>query len=83
MSDPMNYRTKKELDSKKNEDPILRLKAYIIENGLAPIKTLDQIDDEVKEVVLQAVEYAEESPSPELETIYENIYEESDYPYLA
>ncbi|GMQ81328.1 MAG: pyruvate dehydrogenase (acetyl-transferring) E1 component subunit alpha [Rhodothermia bacterium] len=83
MSDPMNYRTKEELDSKKNEDPILRLKAYIIENKLAPIKTLDQIDEEVKEVVLQAVEYAEESPAPELEAIYENIYEESDYPYLA
>jgi len=83
MSDPMNYRTKEELDSKKNEDPILRLKAYIIENKLASIKTLDQIDDEVKEVVLQSVKFADESPSPDLETIYENIYEEDDYPYLV
>ncbi len=83
MSDPMNYRTKEELDSKKNEDPILRLKAYIVEHQLATLKILDQIDEEVKEVVLRSVEFAEESPAPDLDTIYENIYEESDYPYLV
>lgn len=83
MSDPMNYRTKEELDSKKNEDPILRLKAYIVEHQLATLKILDQIDEEVKEVVLRSVEFAEESPVPDLDTIYENIYEESDYPYLV
>ena len=35
MSDPGNYRTKEELDAKKDEDPILRLKAYILEHKLA------------------------------------------------
>ena len=83
MSDPQKYRTKEELERKKNDDPILRLKAYILEKDLASNDDLDQVDDDVKQVVLKSVEFSEESPVPELDTIYEDIYEEDDYPFLA
>ena len=83
MSDPQKYRTKEELESKKNEDPIIRLKAYILEHKMTSVKALDAIDDDVKDEVLASVEFAENSPVPDLSEIYEHIYDESDYPYLA
>ncbi len=83
MSDPQKYRTKEELDRKKDQDPIIRMKAYIMEHKLADDARLDAIDDDVKAEVKASVDFAEKSPFPDLETIYENIYEEDDYPYLA
>ena len=63
--------------------PILRLKAYILENSLAENDALDAIDDAVKQDVLDSVTFAESSPAPSLEEIYDDIYEESNHPFLA
>ncbi|QXD16380.1 pyruvate dehydrogenase (acetyl-transferring) E1 component subunit alpha [Rhodocaloribacter litoris] len=83
MSDPGKYRTKEELERKKQEDPIIRLKAYIRQHEIASNEDLDRIDEEVKEEVMRAVEFAENSPLPPLETIYEDVYTQEDYPFLA
>ncbi|MEM6647987.1 MAG: pyruvate dehydrogenase (acetyl-transferring) E1 component subunit alpha [Bacteroidota bacterium] len=83
MSDPQKYRTKEELDSKKEIDPIIRLKAYILEHDLSDNDALDVIDDEVKAEVMASVEFAENSPFPDESTIYEDIYTQKDYPFLA
>jgi pyruvate dehydrogenase E1 component alpha subunit len=83
MSDPAKYRTKEELESKKNDDPIIRLKQYLIEHDLSDNETLDGIDDEVKQEVLDSVDFADESDFPPLETIYEDVYVQDDYPFLA
>lgn len=83
MSDPQKYRTKEELDAKKNEDPILRLKAYLLDRNITDEKTLDAIDEDVKEEVMASVEFAENSPAPDLDTIYDDVYDSRDYPYLA
>ena len=64
MSDPQKYRTKEEMEAKKDEDPIVRLKAYMLEHKLADSDALDTIDAEVKQVVLDSVEFAENSPYP-------------------
>ncbi len=83
MSDPQKYRTKEEMDAKKDEDPILRLKAYMVGHKLATADELDAIDDETKEVVLKAVEFAENSPLPGIETAYEHVYSQKDYPFIS
>lgn len=83
MSDPGKYRTKEELESKKNQDPILRLKAYMLEHGLAGNDLFDALDEEVKQEVKASVDFAEQSPFPPLETIYEDVYTQKDYPFLA
>jgi pyruvate dehydrogenase E1 component alpha subunit len=83
MSDPQKYRTKEELETKKNQDPIIRLKAYILEHKITTNRALDAIDDDVKQEVLASVDFAENSPAPDLSEIYDNIYDENDYPYLA
>ncbi|WP_457651382.1 pyruvate dehydrogenase (acetyl-transferring) E1 component subunit alpha [Rhodocaloribacter sp.] len=83
MSDPGKYRTKEELERKKHEDPILRLKMYILEHKMADLDALDAMDEEVKEEVRRSVEFAENSPFPPLESIYEDVYTQKDYPFLA
>ena len=83
MSDPGNYRTKEELDTKKDEDPILRLKAYLLEKKISTNEALDEIDEKVKAEVKESVDFAENSPFPALETIYEDIYTQDDYPFLT
>jgi len=83
MSDPAKYRTKEELEAKKKEDPIIRLKSYLLQHDLSTNEELDAIDDEVKKEVQASVEFAEKSPFPPLESIYEDVYAQPDYPFLA
>ena len=82
MSDPGKYRTKAELDVHKNEDPILRLKSYLLEHELFTLEALDAIDEDVKAEVLASVEFADNSPLPPLEAIYEDVYTQEDFPFL-
>jgi len=82
MSDPGKYRTKEELENKKDADPIIRLKAYLLETGLSKLEDLDRVDEEVKEEVKASVEFAEKSPFPPLDSIYDDVYVQEDYPFL-
>ena len=83
MSDPGKYRTKEELEAKKNEDPILRLKSYLIQENLISNEELDVLDMEVKAEVAASVTFADESPFPPLEDIYEHVYTQEDFPFLT
>ena len=83
MSDPAQYRTKEELERKKDEDPIIRLKKYLIDNGISDNDALDAVDEEVKAEVMGSVEFAENSPFPPIETIYEDVYVQENYPFLT
>jgi pyruvate dehydrogenase E1 component alpha subunit len=83
MSDPQKYRTKEEMESKKNEDPIIRLKSYMIEHDIASNDDLDAVDEEVKQEVMDSVEFAEQSPFPPVETMYEDVYVQEDYPFIV
>ena len=83
MSDPANYRTKDELEEKKEEDPIIRLKGYMIEREMATNEDLDAVDEEVKQIVLEAVEFSEESEFPPISSIYDDVYVQEDYPFLT
>lgn len=83
MSDPQKYRTKEELEARKNEDPIIRLKAYLVERKIATNEELDAVDEDVKQEVMDSVEFSENSPFPPLETMYEDVYAQADYPFIV
>ena len=74
MSDPQKYRTKEEMEAKKNEDPIVRTRLYVLENDLATDEQLDQIDEDVKAEVMASVEFAAQSPLPDISTMYEDVF---------
>lgn len=82
MSDPAKYRTKEELESYKKEDPIEKVKATLLKNKYCSEQDLEKIQIKVMQEVEEAVRFAEESPLPEAYELYENVYQEPDYPFL-
>ncbi len=82
MSDAEPYRTKDEVEDYKQEDPILNVETHILTNDWATKEELDNIVNEVKKEVDEAVEFAENSPYPEDDVMYKYIYSEPDYPFL-
>jgi len=81
MSDPQKYRTKEEVNSYKDQDPIEMVLSVIKERKFANEAALKKIQAKVKEIVAEAVTFAEESPSPVGSDLYEDVYMQSDYPY--
>jgi pyruvate dehydrogenase E1 component alpha subunit len=77
MGDPLRYRTKDEVEKWRGDDPIGILERYMIENGTADKETLEKIDGEVEETINAAVQFAEESPLPEPEALFTDIYVEA------
>jgi len=73
MSDPAKYRTKEELQKYKREDPILILKAELLDNGLITEDDFKKIDKERKDICEESVRFADESEEPAIETLYEDI----------
>lgn len=73
MSDPAKYRTKDELESYKQQDPIVQLKDQMIEAKMITEAEYKKIDTAAKELVQAAVEFAENSEEPALHTMYEDI----------
>ena len=82
MSDAEPYRTKEEVALKKEEDPIVLIKNRILENKWATEEELDAIELKSREFVEECEAFAEESPYPTADKVYEYVYSEPDYPFL-
>ena len=74
MADPVNYREMDEVDEWRINDPIDRFKALALGEGLITTGELEEIDAQVTDEVNEAVKFARESPFPELDELYNNVY---------
>ncbi|SEL97180.1 pyruvate dehydrogenase E1 component alpha subunit [bacterium A37T11] len=82
MSDPAKYRTKEELEEYKHRDPILAVKATIVNNKYADDKWFEEVEADVKQRIDDSVKFAEESPYPDVEELYKDVYVQEDYPFI-
>jgi pyruvate dehydrogenase E1 component alpha subunit len=82
MSDAQKYRTKEEVQEYRNIDPITQVKEIIIQNNYASPNEILEIDAGVKQKVAECEKFAEESPYPEKNVMYDAVYEQEDYPFL-
>ena len=82
MSDPQKYRTKEEVAEWMEQDPIEHCLRVIKENKWLSEKEIEEIDAWVKKEVEESVEFAENSPYPEAHELYEDVYVQTDYPYI-
>lgn len=73
MSDPAKYRTKEELDEYKEQDPITILLAEMKEEKFISDDEFKKMDDEIKAICSEAVDFAEKSPEPELSALWEDV----------
>ena len=77
MSDPAKYRTKEEVDEvKKTRDPIDHVKTLLAAAN-ATEDELKAIDNEIKAIVAEAVQFAQESPEPDPSELYTDVYVEA------
>ena len=82
MSDAQHYRTKEEVEEYKKIDPITQVLDIIKEKNYATEDEIKAIDKEVKDLVKECEKFAEESPYPELNQLYDMVYEQEDYPFI-
>jgi pyruvate dehydrogenase E1 component alpha subunit len=75
MSDAVSgtYRTKAELDEYLKRDPIVLLRMHMHEQGELTDDDLHKLDEEMKAVAQDAWDFAEKSPEPPLEALYEDV----------
>lgn len=76
MSDPTSgtYRTREELEEHKKRDPIVLFRERLMKDGIIDEAKLKALDEQVKETVQRAVDFAEQSPYPPIESMYEDVY---------
>ncbi|MFA5557106.1 MAG: pyruvate dehydrogenase (acetyl-transferring) E1 component subunit alpha [Flavobacteriaceae bacterium] len=82
MSDAQHYRTKDEVEEYKKIDPITQVLNTIKEKGYATDAEIEVIDTRVRDLVTECEQFAEESPYPELNVMYDAVYEQENYPFL-
>jgi len=75
MSDPLHgvYRTKEEVEEQKKRDPISQLALKLKEEGALDDAALDAFDAEVRAVVEAAVQFADQSPDPDLAELTSHV----------
>jgi len=71
------YRTKEELEEYRKRDPIAVLRDRLIDAGELTETELTELDEAVKAVVQDAWDFADASPEPPLDALYEDVYVES------
>jgi pyruvate dehydrogenase E1 component alpha subunit len=78
MSDPVHgvYRTKEEVEEHKEKDPIRRFIEDLEDAGMLTDDELKAMDEEIKHVVDDAAKFAEESPDPAEDALYDDVYSE-------
>jgi pyruvate dehydrogenase E1 component alpha subunit len=76
MADPSHghYRTKSEVDEAKKRDPLLVLKTKLLDERGAAEADFKTLEQEVKKIVDEAVDFAETSPVPAVEALAEDVY---------
>lgn len=72
--DPAKYRTKEEAEALKAGDPIAAFAVRLAEQGLLTDEAIAEIDAEAMRAVEEAVAFAEASPHPSVDTLFDYTY---------
>jgi pyruvate dehydrogenase E1 component alpha subunit len=73
-ADPEVYRDPEEVDEWREKDPIESFAERCVGAGVLGEREVQQARDAAETAVVAAVEFAEASPEPPLDTMYENLY---------
>ncbi len=75
MSDPAKYRTRDEVQKMRTEhDPIDHLGEMLVKTGAATEDDLKAIDREIKDIVSDAADFAQDSPEPDVSELFTEVY---------
>ncbi|HEX3041645.1 MAG TPA: pyruvate dehydrogenase (acetyl-transferring) E1 component subunit alpha [Solirubrobacterales bacterium] len=77
-ADPEVYREREEVEEWQEKDPIESFARRCVEAGVLGEREVAQARETAEETVKAAVEFAEASPEPALDTMYENLYAQTE-----
>ncbi len=72
--DPGNYKPKEEQEAWLKKDPIPRFEAFLKENNVLNEKELSACVEQVMNEIKEAIQFAEESPDPDVASVVQDIY---------
>ncbi|WP_079127359.1 pyruvate dehydrogenase (acetyl-transferring) E1 component subunit alpha [Streptomyces sp. TP-A0874] len=72
--DPARYRSAEETRQLREKDPLPAYRARLIDAGVLSEETAQRIDDQADRVVTEAVDFADNSPPPSTETLFDHMY---------
>ncbi|MEW6767847.1 MAG: pyruvate dehydrogenase (acetyl-transferring) E1 component subunit alpha [Pseudomonadota bacterium] len=74
MSDPAKYRTREEVDKvRHDQDPIEQVRNRLLEQKVSEAD-LKKIDAEVRDIVNESADFAQNTPEPDVSELYTDIY---------
>lgn len=74
MSDPAKYRSKEEVSRMRQEhDPIDNAKALLLKSGAVDEAALKEIDKEIKAIVGEAADFAQQSAEPDATELFTDV----------
>lgn len=77
MSDPAKYRSKEEVEHVKQErDPLDHFKTYMTQSLKITEAQIKSIEDDIKAIIAEAVEFAKNSPEPDPSELYTDVLKE-------
>ena len=74
MADPEEYRDKEEVEEWRKRDPIENFKKRLVDEDVISEDDAEKLDEEVVGIIDEATEFADNSPFPDLDTLYDDIY---------
>jgi len=74
MADPEEYRDKEQVQEWRKRDPIETFAKRLEEEGILEEGERDKLDEEIVERVDEAVAFADDSPFPSPESLYDDVY---------
>jgi len=78
MADAELYRTKEQIGHWRELDPIASFRKQLEADGAVDGEMYRALEQDVEAVVNEAVRFADESPSPPIESLYDNVYKEAE-----
>ena len=78
ISDPGLYRSKEEVVKIQEKDPIILLKNELIEKGFLTQERFHEMDLEARQIAIDAMEFADKSPDPDVVTLEEGVFAPKD-----
>jgi pyruvate dehydrogenase E1 component alpha subunit len=74
MADPEEYRSKEEVEEWRGRDPIEAFAKRLVDEEALSQEEVEALDKEAIETVDEAVRFADESPFPDLDSLYDEVY---------
>jgi pyruvate dehydrogenase E1 component alpha subunit len=73
-ADPEVYRTKEEVEEWRQKDPVKVFRDRLLADGVISESDVEELRERIERRVMDAVEFADNSPEPPLESLYDHLY---------